>query len=312
MQLTQNLQPALRTAFRIANSQYEDRQPGQLESIYYEDIIDELVSDEYWLGDIPGIRQWVTTRTYQEIAEYDRRLISKPWTTEGWRYNRVQRTGANIPQLTKKMGRTIDFCNRYPAQFCVNLLADGEKNTAYDKQPFFNGLIAAADGSVTGLTRDFPNMIEGTGVSSAALQNDLVRAMSAMAGFVTDTGIEIELEPTLIICPFDLYLDLVQLVTSPSSLKENQNSGVVNPIRSAFPTFRVQWSRKLKDSNDWYMIHDDIMQPTYWQTTRVEGQRIILDISDKTADEGWYGIAASIWGMGDYGFPWTAIKVKNS
>ena len=302
MIITQNLQPSLRTAFRIANSNFEDRRPSQLQSIYYEDTIDTLESQEYWLGDIPGIEEWVTTRTYQEIAEYDKTLKSKPWTTRGWRYNRVQNTGPNIPQLSKKMGRSINICERYPADFCVNLLADGETGLAYDKIPFFED----------GTSRNFSNIVTGTGVSSAALQTDLIAAMNAMAAFKTDTELEIELEPTLIICPFQLYLDLVQLVTSPSSLKENQNSGVVNPVRSAFPNFRVQWSRKLKDNNDWYMIHDDIMQPTYWQTTRVEGQRIILDISDHTADEGWYGIAASIWGMGDYGFPWTAVKVKNS
>ena len=71
---------------------------------------------------------------------------------------------------------------------------------------------------------------------------------------------------------------MVELVTSPSSTRANVNSGVVNPVRSGLPNLRVQFSRKLTDTNDWYIIHDDIMQPTYWQTTIVEGQRIILDI----------------------------------
>ena len=55
MVITQNLQPALRTAFRIANAAFEERRPQQLTSIYFEEEIDELVSEEFWLGDIPGI-----------------------------------------------------------------------------------------------------------------------------------------------------------------------------------------------------------------------------------------------------------------
>ena len=302
MVITQNLQPALRTAFRIANAAFEERRPQQLTSIYFEEEIDELVSEEFWLGDIPGIREWVTRRTYQEIAEYERRIISKPWTTGGWRYNRVQRAGPNISSLTRKMTRTISMCARQPADFCINLLKDGETEKAYDEINFFED----------GTSRDFSNIHTGTGTSLAALQNDLVSAFDLMSKFKTDTGIEVELEPTLIIVPWALYLDMVELVTSPSSTRDNANSGVVNPVRSGLPNLRVQYSRKLTDTNDWYLIHDDIMQPTYWQTTRVEAQRIILDIKDNTADEGWYGIAASIWGNGDYGFPWTAVKVKNA
>ena len=302
MQITQNLQPALRTAFRIANGQFESRRPRQLDSIYFEEEIDELISEEFWLGDIPGIREWVTRRTYQEIGEYDKRLISKPWTTGGWRYNRVQRAGPNIPQLTRKMSRTIDICDRQPADYCVDLLINGHQRKAYDGINFFE------DGS----TRNFANIITGNGSSRGALKQDLLNAMSAMAKFKTDTELEIELEPTLIVCPFSLYLDLVELTTSPSSTLDGQNAGVPNPIRKAFPNLRTQYSRKLVDSNDWYMIHDDIMQPTYWQTTRVESQRIILDVKNNVEDEGWYGIAASIWGIGDYGFPWTAVKVTNA
>ena len=302
MLITQNLQPALRTAFRIANGQFEQRRPSQLTSIYYEDTIDEIISEDFWLGDIPGIQEWVTRRTYQEIGEYDKRLISKPWTTGGWRYHRVQRAGPNIPQITRKMNRTINICERQPADFCVDLLAAGETGKAYDDIVFFED----------GTNRNFNNIVEGNGSSLEALATDLVAAFDVMSKFKTDTELDIELEPTLIICPWSLYLNLVELTASSSSTRANANSGVVNPIRSAFPNFRVQYSRKLSDTNDWYIIHDDIMQPTYWQTTRVEGQRIILDIKDNTQDEGWYGIAASIWGMGDYGFPWTAVKVKNS
>ena len=302
MQITQNLQPALRTAFRLANAAFEERRPAQLTSIYFEEEIEELVSEEFWLGDIPGIEEWVTRRTYQEIAEYDRRIISKPWTTGGWRYNRVQRAGPNISSLTRKMSRTIQMCARQPADFSIELLKKGETEKAYDEINFFED----------GTTRDFSNVHTGNGTSLAALQEDLIGAFKLMSQFKTDTGIEVELEPTLIVCPWELYLDLVELITSPSSTRANANSGVVNPVRTAFPNFRVQYSRKLSDTNDWYLIHDDIMQPTYWQTTRVEGQRIILDVKDNTADEGWYGIAASIWGNGDFGFPWTAVKVKNA
>ena len=54
------------------------------------------------------------------------------------------------------------------------------------------------------------------------------------------------------------------------------------------------------------------MAPTYWQTTLVQGSRIILDIDEANlASEGWYGIAASIYGIGEYGLPFTCVKVNN-
>ena len=119
-----------------------------------EDEITTLESEDYWLGDIPaGVREWVGPRTYEELAQFDKKLVSKPWTTPGWRYNRVQNAGPNIAQLSQRMVATINRCESYIDRHCVDLLVAGTSGLAYDGETFFD------DGS----GRNFSNIHTGTG-----------------------------------------------------------------------------------------------------------------------------------------------------
>ena len=301
MRIVQNLQPTLNMSFRAAYNRYIAKRRDMVMSLYMEDEIQNLESEEYWLGDIPaGVREWVGPRTYQELAKFKKKLVSKPWTTPGWRYNRVQNTGPNIMQLMQRMTATINRCEDYIDRHCVDLLVNGEVGKAYDNIAFFED----------GTSRSFSNLMAGGGTDTSKLKRDLIKAIELFGKMKTNTGEQIELEPSIVLVPLGLFLDMAEVIKSASSTDENKNSGVYNSIREF--GLRVQWTRKLT-GNNWYLISNtEGMAPTYWQTTLVEGSRIILDIDETNlASEGWYGIAASIYGIGEYGLPFTCVKVKN-
>ena len=301
MRIVQNLQPTLNMSFRAAYNRYIAKRRDMVMSLYMEDEIQNLESEEYWLGDIPaGVREWVGPRTYQELAKFNKKLVSKPWTTPGWRYNRVQNTGPNIMQLSQRMTATINRCEDYIDRHCVDLLVNGEVGKAYDKTAFFED----------GTSRSFSNIMAGGGTDTSKLKKNLIDAIELFGKMKTDTGEQIELEPSIVLVPLGLFLNMAEVIKSASSTDINKNSGVYNSIREF--GLRVQWTRKLTGS-DWYLISNtEGMAPTYWQTTLVEGSRIILDIDESNLkSEGWYGIAASIYGIGEYGLPFTCVKVNN-
>ena len=299
MEILQNLQPTLKTAFRAAYNRYIAKRKAKTSVLYMEDEIDTLESQDYWLGDIPaGVQAWVGPRTYAELAQFDKKLVSKPWTTPGWRYNRVQNTGPNIGQLTQRMTATINRCEDYIDKHCVDLLVAGGTGLAYDGNTFFN----------SGSDRNFSNIYTASGTGVGALKAALAGVIDLYGKMETDTGEQIELEPSSVLVPLSLYLDMAEVIKSASAPEANKSSGVYNAIREF--GLSVQWSRRLSGT-DWYVISNtEGMAPTYWQTTKVQGSRIILDIDEANlASEGWYGIAASIYGIGEYGLPFTCVKV---
>ena len=324
MQITQNLQPTLQMAFTAAYNRYLTEYLKRTPEVYGEETINTLESEQYWLGDIPGIRRWVTARTYQQLKEFDRKLTSVAWTTEGFRYNRVQNTGPNVAQLTGRMSRQLQIVDQFPDEVCVKMLANGGgsaataanfdinghqfSNAAFDDLPFFSShasVIAA---------RGYSNVQTLAGTSLANVQDALIEAMALMAGSEdnspeTDTGHKVQLMPDLVLAPFKMYLLLNQVIGANTDVKQN-NFNIRSPLQGM--NLRTVWSPHLK-GNGFIVLHTSLMRPVYWQTTNVEGRRVIMDVDDtQLAAEGWYGIASSIWGMGGYGFPWSAIKVSAS
>lgn len=301
MNTDQNLQATLRTSYRAAYNAYLALPRRSLSEIYRSSEIDTKSSEEHWLGDVPGVEEWVDERTYQDLALYSDTLTSKPYTTRGWRYHRIQNAGSNRQDLRDRMTRTIQQCDRYPDQAISALLVAGTSRLAFDGVAFFS------DAAGKRLT---DNLVTGTGISEAQLMTDLTTAFVQASQFTSDTGILIEVIPDTIVCSFALYLKFKKILTSNSSLDSGQNEGVVNPFRDF--NIRLVWSPWIT-GNDWYLLTTQQgIFALYWQTTMVDGQRIILDLDEtKLASAGYVGIAASIWGAPAYGFPWAALKVAN-
>ena len=303
MTTEQNLQATLRTSYRAAYNSIVETEPTPISQIYTTAEIQTTSSEEHWLGDVPGVEEWVDERTYQDLAQYSQVLTSKPYTTRGWRYHRVQNAGENVQTLRDRMTGTINQCIRYPDEYMIKLLAAGENTPAYDGEDFFS--------NVSG-PRRFDNLLAGTGAGEAALMHDLTAVFVAMSAFRSDTGNLVNVIPDTVVCPLVLYFRFRKIFESTGTLVANQNSGVINVFRDEF-NLNIVWSPYLTDQNDWYAISTrQGIFSLYWQTTMVDNQRVILDIDEtKLAAAGYAGVAASIMGTGAFGLPWAAVKVKN-
>ena len=200
------------------------------------------------------------------------------------------------------MGRTIAQTDDLIDEFCVKLLVNGQEATAlaYDEAPFFDD----------GTNRSFSNVLAGKGVTASNLESDIGDVMELYANMRTDKGNKIEIKPNNILCSLPLYLKFAKILKSPTT-SDQANANVINILREFGLT--IDWTHKLS-GNTWYMMTNDLgMRPTYWQTTRIQGSRVILDVDEThLASEGWYGIAASLYGIGDYGLPFTCVRVNNA
>ena len=186
------------------------------------------------------------------------------------------------------MVATINRCESYIDRHCVDLLVAGTSGLAYDGETFFD------DGS----GRNFSNIQTGSGTGVDGLRDDLGDVIELYGKMKTDTGEQIEVEPSAVLVPLPLYLDMAEVLKSESasgrvgtgSGAAAKSSGIYNAIREF--GLSLQWSRRLT-GNDWYVISNtEGMAPIYWQTTLVQGSRIILDIDEANlSSEGWYGIA---------------------
>lgn len=303
MTTEQNLQATLRSSYRAAYNAIIATAPSAISQIYTSAEIETTSSEEHWLGDIPGIEEWVDERTYQDLAQYSQVLTSKPYTTRGWRYNRVQNAGDNVQTLRDRMTGTIEQCTKYPDEYIVKLLASGQSTDAFDGVNFFS--------NVSGVRR-IDNLLAGTGTSEDALMADLTSVFVAMSKFTSDTGNLVNVIPDTVVCPMILYFKFRKIFESTGTLVANQNSGVINVFRDEF-NLNIVWSPYLTDENDWYAISTrQGIFSLYWQTTMVDGQRVILDIDEtKLAAAGYAGVAGSIMGTGAFGLPWAAVKVTN-
>ena len=305
MTVDQNLQATLRSAYRAAYNAFAMMPRRMLSSMYTQAEIVTKTSEEYWLGDVPGVEEWINERTYEDLAKFNQTLTSKPWTTRGWRYNRVQNAGPNVMDLRNRMTRTIQQADREPDRFMTKLLERGETELAYDGLPFFSN----ASG-----TRNTDNLLPGakagTDPTDLELMRDLEKAFIAMSEFQTDTGNEAEIIPNLIVCSFKNFLKFRKVLESTGSLEHNQSSAVMNPFNDFM--IDLAWSPYLQNKDDWYALSTNQgLFAMYWQTTTVDMQRIILDIDEtKLASAGYVGVAASIWGNGTFGLPFAALKVK--
>ena len=308
MVVNQNIQNTLRMTFRAAYNAYLLRPRTVLSQAYDMSVIETLISEEHWLGDVPGVEEWINEKTYQDLAKYDKILKSKSWTTRGFRFHAVEDAGQNVADIRTRMDRLIVQCERFPDRYIVQqLLLKGKTGVAFDGVPFFSGKTGARY-----INNILTSDASGADATEEELMTDLENVLNTMIQYESDTGSAIEIRPNLIICPFKYYLKFQKILRSAASVSQNENSMVINPFNEF--DIRVAYSPFLSNSNEWYAVcTEDGIRPFYWQTTRVNGMTTELSIDEaKLKSMGFYGVSANIYGIGEYGFPWSCVMVENT
>ena len=299
---TQNRRAALRGLFQSALNEFgSKKKPSNLSSVYYTNTIEEEISEDYAFGDVPGGKPWDSDRVFQRLAKYKFTIESRPWTGGEFRFDRLQNVASNANLIRGHMQKSIAVVDDIPDQQVIKTLENAENLNAFDGQPFF---LQAAAGQ-----RKYPNMITKAGVTEADIKSDLDKVDNLLDGFVTNTGNELELEAITILAPTSLYNTFRTITESRASTEDSKNAGVINTY-DKWNVIRVP--RLSNSTQSWYvLINTPTAYPIIWQTTTVEGQRIILDIVDYTVGlNSSVGVGAGIYGNAAVAYPWAAIKVK--
>lgn len=94
-------------------------------------------SEEYgWLGQLPGLREWLGDRVVHAIGNHGYTIKNKPFElTVGVPRSAIEddQYGVYTPLMTE-MGRAAEA---HPDQLVFNLLKAGRTELCYDKRPFF-------------------------------------------------------------------------------------------------------------------------------------------------------------------------------
>ena len=154
---------ALRTGFATQFQNNFDNAPSVLSQIATV-VPSTTKSNTYgWLGQWPGMREWVGDRVLKDISEHAYAITNKDWESSvGVKRTDIEddQLGVYMP-LMAEMGRAAAV---YPDEHAFALLKAGDSTLCYDGQNFFDTdhpVFANADG--TGAATTVSNMAAGAG-----------------------------------------------------------------------------------------------------------------------------------------------------
>lgn len=90
-----------------------------------------------WLGEMPGIREWIGEREVRKLSQFDYTIRNKPWEmTISVDRDHIEddQYGVYSPMFANMGFETA----RFPDQLIFNLLSSGFAQTCYDGQYFFD------------------------------------------------------------------------------------------------------------------------------------------------------------------------------
>jgi hypothetical protein len=147
-------------------------------------------SEDYgWLGNVPGLHEFIGGRRVDELKEYSFRIDNKDFESS----IRVQRKDMRRDKMGMIEMRVNQFGERVmslPAKLISTLLVNGESAVCYDGQYFFD--TDHKDRNETAQSNDISVAITDADVPTAAdMTKGIMAAIQAMYGFTDDQG-----EPT--------------------------------------------------------------------------------------------------------------------
>lgn len=141
-----------------------------------------------WLGDVPGMREWIGDREIQNLAGYDYIIKNKDFElTVGVPRNAIEddKIGLYNPSI-QMLGQSAAI---HPDELIFALLKDGFAAKCYDGQPFFS---AAHD--IGGKT------VSNKGTAKLSLEA-YTTARAAMMSLTNSKGRPLNLVPNLLVVP---------------------------------------------------------------------------------------------------------------
>lgn len=250
-----------------------------------------------WLGDIPGIRQWIGAKKFRELLDFNYEIRNLPFyggfmiDKNDLRDDKLGAYEMRVRDLPVKM-------EEYKRQLISKLITGGTTGKAFDGIAFFS--------DATGV-RTIDNLLGGTGVDTLAkIRADILQAIIAMAKFQDSNGDPMNIVPDTIVTPVAAVADFETVVGSNGDASST-NPALKNPFGKF--NFTVISDPRLDaiDVNDWYMFcTKGIMKPFVLQI-REDVRPVLDDTYVKMTKKLYY--SAELDGNAGYGLPQLGIKM---
>lgn len=143
--------------------------------------------EEYgWLGSMPGVREWLGDRQWNELRAADYRLVNRTWESS-LKIKREHidddRLGIYGPILERLAMKAV----RHPDKLMIDLLVNGETDLCFDGKSFFAtdhawGDSGAQDNDLVA------TVTSASSVTVSEFQDAWLESCSAMLGFKDDHG----------------------------------------------------------------------------------------------------------------------------
>lgn len=212
-------------------------------------------SEEYkWLGQVPGMREWIGGRQAKGFRENGITIANKHFeaTIE---FLKRELTRDKTGQVNLRIDELASRTNSHWASLLSTLIINGESTACYDGQFFFDTDHAEGDSGTQSndLSIDIsalPTAVHGstTAPSVGEMAQCILQAVQAIVGFKDDRGEPMNEMATrfLVMTPIPLWSPAISAVTLP--MVDNGNSNVI-PASNKFTVdvvsnARLTWTDK--------------------------------------------------------------------
>lgn len=292
------LQRGLNLAFNKAYDGFINNQGSFLNDVdMLVTRVNSTGSDEKygWLGDVPGMKEWIGDKEYAGIEDYDYTIKNKDWYN-GISIDRNELDDDRYGMVLPRIESMALAAANWPMELVAELIRDGDTNLAYDNAAFFSNRTIN------------DNLLAGSGVTLANLKTDLTTGRTTMMRFVSDTGKLLRLVPDVIVCPPELEITFRELIESTAVQGTGYNEASKNVwskwIKSIIPL------PDLTDTNDWYIFATSMpLKPFIFQDRKKPVP--VLDDTKVKANR-TYGYSVEMRGNAGYGFYQMAVKFVNA
>ena len=270
-----------------------------IDSLFMSTLAGTGTGNYSWLGDIPGVREWLGSKVYGDLSKYTYSITNRRWY-DGFGVHKDAFRRDELDSIRPRIQMLVMNLEDWKAEMIIALLLAAETGVAFDEKPFFSN------------DRVNDNLLPGTGNDLEAIKTDLATARKTAGKFVSDQGKKLRVVPDTVVCPYELEETFLQISESAAD-PGGANSGVANVQRRYISN--VIALPDLTDEDDWYYLTTQMpLKPFIFQGENLENGQAILPVVDdsKLASDGTWGFSAEMYGNSGFGFPELAVKVVNA
>lgn len=313
----------LQFLFQAANFRYQDgyRRRKTYQEQFAEQMTSGTETEFYpWLGELTGLREWIGARLTDSVSARSYALLNLPYEkTIGVDRDKIEDDQFNV------FGRRIELlgeaAKRWPDDIVTTALVAGITGLCYDGQPFFSSAHPVDIDDPSKGT--FSNRLDSSTSGALPLNNpatyldNFATAYAAMQTFKGESGISLEVQPTILMVPPAL-MKYARLICNESdtvaAIKNvagsefvaaanlsNPYSGLVIPIINP----------RLTDANTWYLFSTDRIKPMLFQLRRApELLQLIDPQSPNVFNQKTFVYGVDARGAAGYTLPFLAIRAS--